>query len=636
MRICLAAVALAALVWPPRAAAQTAADFFNDEALHEIRLSINPADWARLRANFRENTYYECTFQWRNVTVDSIGIRSSGLGSRNPQKPNLRVDFDRFETKQQFLGLKSVKLDANTQDSSQIRERVTMAFFARLGLPASRETHTRLFVNDQLIGLYAVVEAVDKDFLQRNYNQNDGYLYEYNWNFDWRFQHLGTDLTKYSPILFDPKTHEKDPNPAPIEAFVRAANQASDADFAREVGQYIDLQKFLTHVAGETVMAEVDGILGRFGMANFYLYRFERMNLHQFIVWDKDNTFSDPLKDIFQNANEHVLMRRALAAPGMRDFYLAELVRAASTAGGPGGFLEQQVNRVHNQIRSAALADPNKQCPVEEFVPGGALRPCTNDDFERGTAHLRSFVQQRSEFVIGAAFAAGFTPSGLVPRLSTGGAVNAAGNVPPISPGSLASVYGQDLGAQTAQATSLPLPTAIGGLSILVNGVPAPLLFVSPGQVNIQVPWDTAAGTASIRGDISGVPGNTITAQVRSAAPGVFVTVFADGRVVSAERPATAGDVLVIYATGVGPVTNNVGSGVPAPSNPLAASRDPVTVRFGEVTAQEVFFAGLTPGFVGLWQINVRVPAGVPAGPRTPLTLSVGGQTSAPATIATR
>lgn len=616
--------------------AQTADQFFDDTVTHEIRLQVNPADWRRLQENFRENTYYPAVFTWRNVTVQNIGIRSSGLGSRNPQKPNLRVDFNRFEDDQTFLGLKSVKVDGNAQDPTEIRERVTFMFFKRMGLPASRTTHARVLLNGQYLGVFGVTESVDKEYLKRNLGEDGGYLYEYNYAFPWHFDYLGADPAKYSPVLYDPKTHEKDPDPRPIEAFVRTVNQASDGDFERALAPYLDSRQFLTHIASETFMAEVDGILGDLGMANHNLYRYQGKNLFKFIVWDKDNTFSSSTRDVLRNVNDHVLMRRLLAVPALRDFYLAELVRATTLAGGAGGWLDQEIDRVWGLVRGPLAEDPNKQCPAVDFQPGTALRPCTPADAESGYQNIKQFARQRADFVFQAALAAGYQPPFVAPQISQGGAVNAASNRPGLAAGSLASVYGQNLGTDTLAATSLPLPTALGGLSILINGTPAPLLFVSPGQVNLQVPWSIATGTATISADFNGQPGNTITADVKTGAPGIFVVVRADGSLVTADRPVVANDVLIIYCTGLGPVDQIVTTGNPAPDSPVAGVRNGVTVRFGNVAATEVFFAGLTPGFVGLYQINVRAPAGIPAGASTPLTAVVAGETSAPLNIPTR
>src|SRR5262245_32045385 len=149
----------------------------------------------------------------------NVAIRSRGTGSRSGTKPGLRVDFNLFDESQQFLGLKSVILRNNVQDASNLHERIGMRFFSKLGLPAPREAHTRLYVNDEYAGLYSIVESIDKVFLAARYGQDNGYLYEYEYDADdqpYRFEYKGADASLYSPKPFKPVTHELDPNPGPI------------------------------------------------------------------------------------------------------------------------------------------------------------------------------------------------------------------------------------------------------------------------------------------------------------------------------------------------------------------------------------------------------------------------------------
>jgi len=167
------------------ASAQSSDDFFNPDVLQRIDLWLNSDDWAKLKANFQENTYYPAQLSWNGITVENVGIRSRGLGSRRGTKPGLRVDMDRYSTGQQFLGLKSFVLDNLSQDPSGIRETVAMRFFTRLGIPAPRETFCRLYVRGVYVGLYGLVESVDKTMMGRVFGeingniQNDGYLFEH-------------------------------------------------------------------------------------------------------------------------------------------------------------------------------------------------------------------------------------------------------------------------------------------------------------------------------------------------------------------------------------------------------------------------------------------------------------------------
>ena len=110
------------------AGAQTPDDFFNPETLQRIELWLNSSDWAKLKAAFQENTYYPADVTWNGLTVRNVGIRSRGLGSRSSTKPGLRVDFDRYSSGQQFLGLKSFVLDNLTQEPTGVKETVAKRF----------------------------------------------------------------------------------------------------------------------------------------------------------------------------------------------------------------------------------------------------------------------------------------------------------------------------------------------------------------------------------------------------------------------------------------------------------------------------------------------------------------------------
>lgn len=377
--------------------APTADDFFNGDVLHEIRLAVNSRDWNALRTDYLDNTYYPCDFTWQGVTVRNVGIRSRGGGSRSGSKPGLRVDFDRYASTQKFLGLKSVVLDNGTQDPTMMKERLTTLFFARLNQPVSREAHVKLYVNNEYFGLYVIVESIDKDFLKRVFGEDGGYLFEYNYVSEWRFDYPGSELEKYKEV-FDPKTHESDSMSAiygPIEAMVRTMNQASDSTFESQMSQYLGLEEFLTHVALENVVAEWDGVVGYAGLNNFYMYRFENSNVSRLIAWDKDNTFRDPQFFIREGLTSNVLTRRALELPEhMAHYYNVLKIGAEAMAepvtGLPEGtpatsWLSYQVERVYKQIREAMLADTSK--------------PFTNEEFENAIETMRAFAKDRPAYV---------------------------------------------------------------------------------------------------------------------------------------------------------------------------------------------------------------------------------------------
>ena len=386
-----ALVALALLV-NASASAQTQDDFFNPEVLQRVELWMNDSDWAKLKANFQENTYYPADLTWNGITVRNVGIRSRGLGSRSSTKPGLRVDFDRYNSGQQFLGLKSFVLDNLIQDHSGVKETVTMRFFTRLGIPAPRETHTRLVVNGRAAGLYAIVESVDKTMMGRVFGaigddiQNDGYLFEYNYVIDspWRFTYEGADLAPYQR-RFDIKTNESHAPSViwgPIEELVRQVNNAPAADFERLVSPMVDLTKFVRYIAAQNFVAQDDGFNGYAGMNNFYMYRLEDSTTNVLIAWDEDNSFLSPTFGVTTRLDENVLTRRTLESGSYRSQYFGVLGEAADAA---AGWLRQEMQRQFDLIGQAMLEDTQK--------------PYTNDQFAAERDRLLAFPESRITYV---------------------------------------------------------------------------------------------------------------------------------------------------------------------------------------------------------------------------------------------
>ena len=210
--------------------------------------------------------------------------------------------------------------------------------------------------------------------------------------------------------------------------------------------------------------------------------------------------------------------------------------------------------------------------------------------------------------------------------------VNAASYMSQISPGSLATLFGTHLASALTTAAA-PLPTSLSGVSLSVNGRPAPILAVAPNQVNFQVPWETLPGNAEVKVSVNGISATTLTATVLAAAPGIFVD--ASGRAIAqnpdyslltSTNPAKPGSTIVAYLTGSGPTDVTLADGAPASTAPLAHAMSQVSATLGAAPAQ-VTFAGLAPGFVGLTQMNIQLPDALAPGDY-PLTITIGGVTS--------
>jgi uncharacterized protein (TIGR03437 family) len=228
------------------------------------------------------------------------------------------------------------------------------------------------------------------------------------------------------------------------------------------------------------------------------------------------------------------------------------------------------------------------------------------------------------------------------PQVSDGGVTNAASYAHQISPGALATVWGQNFGTATA-TNSAPWSTGFGGLTVTVNGTAAPIYFISPGQINFQVPWETPTGTAQVGITLNGGASNTISVPVVTAGPGLFFSGAAaiaqnaqtpDYLLNGPSNPAAVGTTIVAYLTGSGPVSPAVGTGAITPDTTLVKATSSASAKIGSADAQ-VQFTGLTPNFIGLVQMNIVVPSGLTPGDY-PLTVTINGETSNSANVSVK
>lgn len=223
------------------------------------------------------------------------------------------------------------------------------------------------------------------------------------------------------------------------------------------------------------------------------------------------------------------------------------------------------------------------------------------------------------------------------PRISRFGIVHGATFGFITAPGSIASAFGENLAAETVSASTTPLPRSLAGVELLVNGEPAPLYFVSPEQINFQMPFEVEAfSEPSVMVRRDGMLSPFDSAFVIDNAPEVFqysptpdslsaVIVHADFSLVTAENPARSDELLTVFLTGFGELDNAPATGEAAAAEPLATLRRTLVA---ELAGQEipVTFAGLTPGFVGLGQVNIQATsAPLNAVTTRPLVFRVGG-----------
>jgi len=223
-----------------------------------------------------------------------------------------------------------------------------------------------------------------------------------------------------------------------------------------------------------------------------------------------------------------------------------------------------------------------------------------------------------------------------LPAISQDGIVEGAGFTPrrPLAPGGIISIFGTQLASGEAQASKLPLERELNGVSVRVGTLTAPLYYVGPNQINAQLPFEAAAAdTVSIAVVTQGRITSPCAYAVAPAQPGIFraganaAVLDGQSRLVTPDNPARIGDVLQIFATGLGATDVAVQTGAAAPA--FSTVRLPITATVGGAQAT-VVYQGLAPGFVGLYQVNVVVPEGATPGSAVPLVLRQNGLVSNP------
>jgi minor extracellular serine protease Vpr len=238
---------------------------------------------------------------------------------------------------------------------------------------------------------------------------------------------------------------------------------------------------------------------------------------------------------------------------------------------------------------------------------------------------------------------ASFTATGIAqPAISPNGAVNAANYAnQPAAPGSYIAVFGNNLAPSSSYYNTPYLPIALNSVTVSFDNpnisVPGHIVFVSQGQVNLQVPWELQ-GQPSVQVKVSNADSSGVvyTLPLGTYAPALFeipsggqsiaAALDENNNIVTTSNPVAGGHVVQLFGNGLGPVNNQPASGEPAPSNPLATTTTTPIVTIGGMNAQ-VQFSGMTPGNAALYQINAVVPE-TGTGSQT-VTVSIGGVVSA-------
>src|SRR6266568_4489294 len=294
-----------------------------------------------------EFKYVHADLEFEGQLLKDVAVRYKGNGtwmqSQGSLKRSLKVDFNHFAKGQQLAGVSKLNFHNNVTDASWMNEVLAHRLFRDAGVPAPRTAYARVFLTVQgkydkeYVGLYSVVEDVDKHFAEESFGATKGAIFKpVTPNL---FADLGGDWAKYKQT-YDPKIKLSNQDIQRVIAFCRLVTQAGDAEFAARLGDYVDLGELARFMAVTVWLSDLDGILGP--GQNLYLYLLPKTHQFQFIPWDLDHSFGQfgmrgtqeqrenlSIKQPWQGENR--FLERVFKVAAFKQLYLARLAEFNGT-----------------------------------------------------------------------------------------------------------------------------------------------------------------------------------------------------------------------------------------------------------------------------------------------------------------
>ncbi len=264
-------------------------DVFVPFEIAEIRITISDADKLALLddANRLSDTYYPCELvefknSKLNESVPGAGIRLRGNTSRNHPKRSFKIDFREFGGSK-FHDHKKFNLKAENNDPSFVREHLSLQLFREAEVPAARSTHTRLYINEEYMGLYLNVEQIDDEFVQGRFGDDTGNIYKCYWG-----SNLLDDGQIYNNDVFELKTNDELDIRTQLQEFVHVLNDTGDPNWKASLEDLFNVNSFIRYLAMEALLGHWDGYT--YNKNNYYLYENPDTERIEFIAYDVDNT----------------------------------------------------------------------------------------------------------------------------------------------------------------------------------------------------------------------------------------------------------------------------------------------------------------------------------------------------------
>ena len=376
---------------------------FDQSAVENLYVTLAESDWSDLVANSLDKIDYAASVSYKGVTLDEVAFRTKGnstlsqVAASGSERFSFKIDTNEYVSGQKLLNLKKLNLNNNYNDPTYMRETISYEVMRNLGLPSPQTSFVNLYINNQLHGLYTMVEPVDGEFLENNYSDSDGDLYKPD---DADNEGLvGHDLIwidaaydSYSAIEL--KSNEDVTQNNALLTFLNKINNSSDFDAV------LNTDAMLRYLAASTAMSNLDSYQGTLAH-NYYLY--EESGAFSIIPWDFNESFGtftmgcgDVTELYIDEPTQGALADRPLIAALLssdenRQTYHAYLSTLIEGDLKPDN-LEQTVDDIADLIRTHVENDPTAFYSMSEFETG------LNSDVGQ-TPGLLSFAQERADSI---------------------------------------------------------------------------------------------------------------------------------------------------------------------------------------------------------------------------------------------
>jgi len=267
------------------AAENQVVDFFVEDTVESLYITISETDWDSILSSPLDEEYHPASVTYRDVTLDDVAFRTKGSSSlqavaqMSGTRYSFKVDMNYYVDGQKLLGMKKINLNNNYKDPTYMRERIAYDMMRSLDLPTPRLSYVNLYINESLHGLYSLVEQVDSEFLEANFDNPEGDLYKPDGTGSdllW----IGSDFAAYSEVEL--KTNEEISDNAWFINMVNKLNNGSDFE------SVIDVDGVLRYLAVSTAMSNLDSYQGTLAH-NYYIY--EQDGRFSIIPWDFNESF---------------------------------------------------------------------------------------------------------------------------------------------------------------------------------------------------------------------------------------------------------------------------------------------------------------------------------------------------------